>query len=158
MKYFDQIQTLTELKIAYKKLAQAFHPDNGGDIEIMKAINNEYDNMFKRLKDNYNTQAKENNEHETNEMPEQYRDIIIKVMNLKNLDIELIGSWIWVSGDTLTHKEILKSNGFMWASAKKMWYWRPEEYKTYSRKTKDITDIRNKYGSQKIVNNTKSLN
>jgi hypothetical protein len=91
-------------------------------------------------------------------MPEQYRDIIIKVMNLKNLDIELIGSWIWVSGDTLTHKEILKSNGFMWASAKKMWYWRPEEYKTYSRKTKDITDIRNKYGSQKIVNNTKSLN
>ena len=105
----------------------------------------------------YNTQAREQGTHETNEMPEQYRDVILNIIDLAGVEIELIGNWIWVSGNTYEHKAILKENGFSWANNKKMWYWRPEEYKTYSRKTKDINDIRNKYGSQKIVDNTPKL-
>lgn len=157
MRYFEGIQTLTELKVAYKKLAMAFHPDRGGDTEIMKAINNEYEAAFNNLKDSYNKTAKEQGTYETNEMPEQYRDVILNIIDLEGVEIELIGNWIWVSGNTYEHKAILKENGFTWANNKKMWYWRPEEYKTYSRKSKDINDIRNKYGSEKIVNNTKSL-
>ena len=60
MKYFEGIQTLQELKSAYKKLAMVFHPDRGGDLETMKTINNEYDQLFNILKDGYNaTQSEE---------------------------------------------------------------------------------------------------
>ena len=134
-----------------------FHPDRGGDLEQMKALNNEYDRLFEILKNGYNEQAKTQGTHETHEMPEQYRNIILNIMELEGIEIELVGSWIWISGNTKDHKDTLKSNGCLWASKKLMWYWRPEEYKTYSKKTKDMNDIRNKYGSEKIVNNTKNL-
>lgn len=155
MRYFTGIQTLTELKVLYKKLAFVHHPDRGGNLETMKHINNEYDQLFNTLKAAYNdTQPEDRQMHE---VPEQYREVILNVMDLEGVEIELIGSWIWVSGNTKEYKDVFKANGFKWASKKIMWYWRPEEYKSYSRKTKSINDIRNKYGSEKIKTNKSNV-
>ena len=47
MKYFNNINTLEELKKQYKKLAMKYHPDRpNGSEEIMKQVNNEYEKMF----------------------------------------------------------------------------------------------------------------
>ena len=43
MTYFTNIHTLDELKREYRRLAFANHPDRGGDVETMKAINAEYE-------------------------------------------------------------------------------------------------------------------
>lgn len=155
--FFTGVSTLTELKINYKKLAMVWHPDKGGCTETMKAINNEYDSLFNILKDSYNKAAVEQSTHEMHEVPEQYREIIVALMNLGGIEIELTGSWIWISGNTKEVKAELKELGCMWAHKKLLWYWRPEEFKSYSRKSASMSDIRNKYGSEKIVNNTKSL-
>lgn len=48
--YFDACKSLEELKRAYKKLALENHPDMGGNVDVMKAINCEYDRTFERLK------------------------------------------------------------------------------------------------------------
>lgn len=149
MNYFNQCQTLQELKTAYKKLAMIHHPDRGGSLEEMKLINAEYDEVFRVLKDAYNKDAKPG--RETTEVPEQFRDIIIDIMDLEGIEIELIGSWIWVSGDTRTHKDLFKGLGFNWASKKKMWYWRVDEYKSFGRGKKSIQEIRDTYGSEKLV-------
>ena len=50
MKYFAQCKNLEELKKEFRRLAMIHHPDRGGDVEAMKAINNEYDMMFPVLK------------------------------------------------------------------------------------------------------------
>lgn len=50
MKYFANINSLDELKKEFRRLAMIHHPDRGGDVEAMKAINNEYDMMFPALK------------------------------------------------------------------------------------------------------------
>jgi len=42
MKYFAGVQTEEELKVTYRKLVKKFHPDRGGNTEIMKMINYEY--------------------------------------------------------------------------------------------------------------------
>lgn len=45
MKYIKNVETLEELKKAYKKLALKLHPDCGGNEEEMKILNNEYDEL-----------------------------------------------------------------------------------------------------------------
>ena len=50
MKYFTNINTLDELKAAYRRLSLKHHPDCGGDEETMKAINAEHDELFEAQK------------------------------------------------------------------------------------------------------------
>ena len=46
MKYFNGVSGLDELKKEYRRLSMINHPDRGGDIETMKAINAEHDELF----------------------------------------------------------------------------------------------------------------
>ena len=66
MKYFANCKNLEELKKEFRRLAMIHHPDRGGDVEVMKAINNEYDAAFPALKLKHNQAAAEPT-HETAE-------------------------------------------------------------------------------------------
>jgi len=46
MKYFKNINSLEDLESQFKSLLKKNHPDNGGDEEVMKQINVEYDALF----------------------------------------------------------------------------------------------------------------
>ena len=45
-KYFKNVKSYEDLKNQYKKLLKENHPDNGGDVEVMKEINIQYDSLF----------------------------------------------------------------------------------------------------------------
>lgn len=47
MKYFNNIDSFTSLKIQYRTLAITNHPDRGGSEQVMKEINTEYDELYK---------------------------------------------------------------------------------------------------------------
>lgn len=151
MKYFKNINSIEELKKLYRKLCQLNHPDNGGNVEIMAKINNEYAELFNELKKSHNRKAEADESGKTrpiNECPEEFINIISRLVSLKGLTVELCGSWIWISGETKTHKDILKSIGCKWASKKKMWYWRSEKDAIRSKGAKSMEYIRSKYGSE----------
>lgn len=59
MKYFKNVNSYNELKNAYRELLKANHLDNGGDVEVMQAINVEYEALFPIWK---NKQEKESGE------------------------------------------------------------------------------------------------
>ena len=145
MKYFKNIETLEQLRKEYKRLVKENHPDNGGSDEAIKIINAEYEELFKVLK-NSDTENKSKYNMAEDEM---LRNVINSIINL-NVDIEICGSWIWVSGNTYGCKTELKTNGFKWASKKKMWYWHNPEEVTRSYGKTTMADIRTKYGSQVI--------
>lgn len=147
MSYFKNVKTLDELKAAYRRLVKQYHPDCGGDTETMKAINNEYDELHEQLKAQHNATADEF--HQTTETPEEFRQIIELLLKLQGLTVELCGSWLWIFGDTLQHKDKLKAAGCRWSASKKMWYWRhAEDGQKWHRGKSTISEIRSKYGSQ----------
>ena len=58
--YFENVNTLEELRKQYKKLIKMYHPDNAfGSDEDMKAINTEYERLFKILKDKHTQETEE---------------------------------------------------------------------------------------------------
>ena len=147
MKYFTNIKTLEELKKEYKRLALENHPDRGGDVEVMKAINAEYDIMFNRVKDIHINAKGETYTKENTETPSEFKDIIDKLIRMEGLEIEIIGCFIWLSGNTRAHKDNIKALGFKWHSTKKMWYKAPEDYRKRSKKKYSIEEIRDMYGT-----------
>lgn len=145
-KYFTA-KNLDELKAEYRRLVKIYHPDCGGTDEIMKQINNEHDRLFEELKAKHNAKADEY--HQTTETAEEFREIIEALLNLDGLVVELCGSWLWISGETMKNKKALKAAGFRWSPNKKMWYWRHEEDgRRWHKGNRTIGEIRAKYGSQ----------
>ena len=143
VEYFNNPKTLAELKKQYKELAKKYHPDiNSGISDIpMKKINNEYEYLFNIVPKNAVEQEEESF---------TYPDIIEKIIHLPNIEIEICGSWIWISGKTREVKEQLKDAGFLFAPKKIQWYYRPATYQKKSRKTLSMEQIRNLYGSDQI--------
>lgn len=149
--FFANVKTLDELKKAYKAAAMKYHPDMGGDTATMQAINAEYEARFEVLKRSQNEQAAEDTTGKTRATTESAGDfiaIINALLKLDGLEIELCGRWLWIGGNTKTHKEALKAAGCRWSSAKKLWSWHfAEEGAKWHKGTKTMAQIRSKYGS-----------
>lgn len=147
--FFYSCKTLEELKAAYKKAVKLYHPDLGGDTEKMKQINADYEERFEQLQKGYN--ATQDEAHQNTETAAEYIEIINKLLHIGGIEIELCGSWLWISGNTREHKDELKAAGCRWAKNKMMWYWKPDGSKPKSRKGgSSIEEIRIKYGSEII--------
>lgn len=155
MKWFQDVKTLDELRKLYRKLVVKYHPDNGGSEEIIKQVNAEYEILFKRLKNDF--EHKDAYSHATDKQKQAYdwqKDVQIrnKVMQLsrfKDIKVEIIGVWIWVSNCYAYRKE-LKELGFRWASQKQMWYLHFDDFHKFSSKPASMSYIRERYGSTEI--------
>ena len=152
MKWFNNPSTSEELKQQYKKLALKHHPDLGGNTTDMQEINNEYDLLFARLKNTHATAEGKTYtaSTETTETPDEFKNIINALINLEGINIELCGSWLWITGNTREHKEVLKSLHFRWSKSKLAWYYHTADYKKSSNKTYSLDEIRDLYGSETI--------
>lgn len=151
-KYLKDIKTFEELKKAYHAWAIKLHPDRGGDVEEMKILNCEYDKLFEIVKDIHVNFKGEEYRKETEETPEAFRTLIDELLKINDIEIEVIGCFIWVSGDTKPHKDKLKSLGMKWHYKKRMWYLSPEGYRRFGKKSYSIDEIRQMYGSKKYKN------
>lgn len=165
-KYFNNVNDLQELRKQFKELLKQYHPDNGGNVSDMQDINAEYDKLFNILKDKHdNSSASNNTDTNSNYSNNMYdwendialREMLENIINFDGIDIEIIGQWIWLSGNTYAYKRSLKELGFKWASQKKQWYWHTDKFRKRSRKSLSIDDIRSYYGSTKVYTESKVL-
>lgn len=158
MKWFKNCQNIEEAKELYKKLCREFHPDlNESDTtETMQAINNEFTEIFKTLKNKHRAESTDTtnsreNRAETIETPAEFMNIINSLVSCEGITIELVGRWIWLEGNTYLHRDVIKSLGFRWANAKKAWYWHNPEDSCKSRKSLSLDEIKSKYGCQSFA-------
>ena len=136
IKEFSEVTGINEAKKVYKTLAKKLHPDVGGSEEEFKILNSVYNDFI------------ENKIYFSNDfkIDLDLEKIISQILHFENITIELVGSWIWLSGDTKEIKDKLKELGFKWASKKKMWYY--GEMKGKSHGEKSLDEIKDKYGSK----------
>lgn len=146
--YFTDCKTLDEARKAYYMLAMQLHPDKGGDEEEFKELANQF-HSFRPGKTKY--------ENEINDWSsEAYAHIISQLINIPEINIEICGSWIWISGNTKPFKEQIKSietNEFYkrgYSAQKQLWYFSPKGYKKKSKDDLDMETIRDIYGSDRI--------
>ena len=118
MMYFANVRTLEELKKAYRELALANHPDRGGDLETMQAINAEYDKVFEQVKNIHVNKDGEMFTKETEETPEEFKNIIDQLLKMEGVEVEIIGCFVWLSGNTKPYKDQIKALGFRWSANK----------------------------------------
>ena len=81
-------------------------------------------------------------------------EVINQIINFENITIEIIGSWIWVSGETKPIKETLKSLKFHWNKTRQLWQRKPsdEKFRTINSKQSDSW-IKDKYGCETVKGN-----
>ncbi|VVB80757.1 Uncharacterised protein [uncultured archaeon] len=149
MKYFEGLTDESSIKNRYKQLAKAHHPDLGGCVETMKIINSQYESVLSGI---YQRAGKS-----ITEIDDLFKeDIAMRqklnaILLLDDLIIEICGNWLWITGETRKHKDILKSSGFYWASKKEAWYYRSEQFKSYgNRRLQSLDEIRYKHGSLSV--------
>lgn len=152
MEWFKHPTNLEELKSQYKKLAMEHHPDRGGNGENMKEINREYDELFAKLKNVHQTADGKTytTDEETHETPNEFREIIERLITLDGIQIELCGSWLWITGNTLLHKDVLKELRFRWSKSKHAWYYHSDGYRKHTGKSYTLDEIRDLHGSETI--------
>lgn len=152
MKYIKNVETLEELKKVYKKLALKMHPDCGGNEEEMKVLNNEYDELFEKLKNVHKNKEGQFYTKETEETPAEFKDIlnILFALKMQDVTVEIVGSFIWLTGNTKPYKDKFKELGFRYSPKKYAWYKAPKNYKKRSYKNYNMNDIRSMYGSKTI--------
>ncbi len=150
--YFSNCCTLEEVKRRYKELALQYHPDRGGDTATMQEINLQYEYIMKNPFFSFAEKSEQDQEEFI-----RYPEIINQIIGLEGIIIELIGNWIWLSGNTYPHRAQLRQTGFYFAPKKVMWYYRPPDYKSANKKPKTIEYIRSKYGSDVIDNRKESF-
>lgn len=149
-KYFKgSYNSIQEVKSEYKKLAFQYHPDKGGSNEDMQQINDEYDKLIKEV-NNKSTKKANINEGLEN----TFKSIIMDLVKFNDITIEIVGFYIWVSGEgSKAIKEHLKELKFFWSSNQKKWYYNGCTHKAKHCSRKSWSDITMYFGCVEIQSN-----
>lgn len=150
-KYFKVTKDMCieDVKKQYRELAMKHHPDRGGSDEAMKAINAEYTRLcaeyggFKRNKQGERYATK------NEEKPTEWIFIIDQLMKHPELTIEVIGTFLWVTGETKANAELLGALGMKYAAGKNAWFKAPYGWKNTGWH-RSMNSLRNTYGSQVV--------
>lgn len=137
------------VKAAYRAAAKKWHPDHNTAPEaehMMKLVNAAFD----VLRDHTGPVEESKAAYASADYIDALADALNAIADLDGLDIEICGVWVWVGGNTRTHKEALKAAGFRWSKKKVRWYYRPAEWKSSGRGNWSMDKIRERHGSRKV--------
>ncbi len=147
--YFENLKTVEEIKIRYRDLAKQYHPDLGGDAETMKTINGQYHDALKACNGQI---ADERAYNYKADIEQELMDKLSELLKLKQLEVILIGYWIWVTGDTKPFRIALKDADLIWHPKRKCWYYKPKSWRRSYSSQGSLYDLARKYGYRDFKN------
>jgi len=164
MTYFSGKTQVADIKKHYRDLAFIYHPDLHQDRfdyynAIMTAVNAEYLEALARAdrQTSVDENGKEHTYYYSQKVEQAIIDKIDELVKLRMVDVEiwLVGTWVWVDGNTRPYKDQLGKNGLKlsWHSKRKMWYFKQSPYRTtYSNQS--FGSLKAKYGADRYESET----
>ena len=142
------ISDIDSLKKEYFKLAKKYHPDAGGTTAQMQQLVSEYENLLKKLLQGSSL----NNEQKANELQldEAMRAVIDQLIGLEGLDVQIVGKWIWIGGQTYPVRNELKKAGLIFIKKQGVPYWVYKGVESKGRGDLTYEEIKTKYGAKKV--------
>jgi len=141
------ICTKDEIKNIFRRLCMVYHPDKGGSTEKMQMLNWAYKYIMANFESlNITFEFNSNNQNKVN-LSEEGKQVLDKLILIDDIDVYIVGCWLWVSGNTKPHKETLKQLGLYWHTKKSMWAWAGST--TKSRGSLEFEKMCDVYGSSK---------
>lgn len=156
LKWFKDCKSIESVKKTYRRLCKEYHPDlHGAETEeAMKQINAEYEIAFNCFKNVHETAEDSTKTYtsstDSTETAAEFMEIINALVHCEGVEIDLVGRWIWLTGNTYQYKDAIKGLGFRYASKKKAWYWHTAEDVCKSRKGLSLDQIKDKYGCERF--------
>lgn len=152
-RFFDHLTNIADVKAEYKRLAKLHHPDVGGDTATMQAVNAQYADAIHRIQrggEHPSPASATASSRQRADVPEEFIAVINAVIGLHGVDLDLVGDWLWATGNTYPNRDALKAAGFRFASKKRAWYWHPADAAMSRASRKSLDEIKDKYGSERI--------
>lgn len=155
--YFAGLKTVADIKKLYRMLAMRNYPDRGGDHATMQEINRQYAAALKTCDGQVNL-GDDKKEH-TYRYDAQKEQAIIDFIDqlirsgalVAGVDAFLIGTWVWITGETKPVKDTLKELGCKWHSKRVCWFWNADEKRSWY-SNKGLSSLAAQYGASKIGN------
>ena len=135
------------LKTRFRDLCKVHHPDLGGDLKTMQELNAAYE---RAMRGEYRKTMSDDDAEEAVSMDAELAAKVAEVIVLKGIILELVGRWLWATGETFAVKGELKAAGFFWAAKKCAWYYRKPEDGGARRSNLSLFEIKAKYGAKNV--------
>ena len=151
--YFTDCKDIEQAKKIFRELCFKLHPD-----KTKKNTNREFAEMHSQFEDFiknfrfYTDRTGKQSQNMQDSINDMLKDIIQQIIYFDNCKIEIIGSWIWISGGTYTYKTQLKELKFWFSKNKKAWYYNGSKSKRKIKGRYTLEQIRNMHGCYEIEN------
>lgn len=150
MMYFTDCKTIEEVKAAYRKYAKQLHPDCGGSAEEFRKMMDEYEKAFDRYKNVHKAADGTTYEKNTTETAAEFAEIINTIIHMDGIIIEIIGSWVWLEGNTYPYREQIKEAGFFFSKNKRAWYYNGDTERSRKKGRYSMKQIKEKFGCETV--------
>jgi hypothetical protein len=155
VKWFASVSTVEEAKALYRALALRFHPDRGGDAAVMAAIDAHYE-AFLTASDGQISRGADGKARTYRYQPAREKALVqvidqILKLRMPEVDILLIGLYVWVLGPTRAHTKPLRALDLLWHDKRQCWYWRPADLPRACYSGADLGRLAELYGCQLIA-------
>lgn len=147
---FKEAKTEKEIKKVFRNLAKILHPDKGGTNEDFKTLSEVYFYFLNGFENHFENDYDEKDIIKTTE---EMQNFINKIVFFDGVNIQLVGVWLWIDGNTKQYKTELKNLNCRWSHTRKKWYYRDEKdrmNKNIKSQNISFAEIIQKYGSQKV--------
>ena len=157
LKWFKDCCCLKAGKAQYRELMLKHHPDKGGDVEVAKEINAEYDifilQAVKEEPKSHKASFDESYQGERMKYTDEFFKTLRACMDM-NADVEVIGTWIWLWN--VSPGDVFQVVMMRFTHSRKHggWFWYDPEVQEWNRnigprREYSTDDLRDMWGHEK---------
>lgn len=144
------------LKKSYRRKSLEYHPDrNPHGLEMMKLINLAYEVLVEHPNFWMSDVSHDYSRFTERPLDEEMQRIIDKVKRWPDVEIEIIGSWLWIKTRPTDLRFSVRFSflGLGYSKKRQAWYWHPPDFEFSDHKSEmSMNDMRRAFGSRKIKN------